>query len=46
MQITRKGQVTIPQEIRNRMGLLPHTKIEFELAGGSRRHSQGSAPIQ
>jgi AbrB family looped-hinge helix DNA binding protein len=32
MQITSKGQVTIPQEIRNRLGLLPHTKVEFELA--------------
>ncbi len=33
MQITSKGQVTIPQEIRNRLGLLPNTKVEFELAG-------------
>ena len=33
MQITTKGQVTIPQEIRIRLGLLPHTKVEFELAG-------------
>lgn len=33
MQITSKGQVTIPQEIRNRLGLLPHTKVDFELAG-------------
>jgi len=33
VQITTKGQVTIPQEIRNRLGLLPHTKVEFELAG-------------
>ena len=33
MQITSKGQVTIPQEIRNRLGLLPHTEVEFELAG-------------
>jgi AbrB family looped-hinge helix DNA binding protein len=33
MQITTKGQVTIPQEIRNRLGLLPHTQVEFELAG-------------
>ena len=32
MQITSKGQVTIPQEIRNRLGLLPHTRVEFELA--------------
>jgi AbrB family looped-hinge helix DNA binding protein len=33
MQITSKGQVTIPQEIRNRLGLLPHTEVVFELAG-------------
>jgi AbrB family looped-hinge helix DNA binding protein len=32
MQITTKGQVTIPQGIRNRLGLLPHTEVEFELA--------------
>jgi AbrB family looped-hinge helix DNA binding protein len=32
VQITTKGQVTIPQEIRNRLGLLPHTEVEFELA--------------
>lgn len=32
MQVTSKGQVTIPQEIRNKLGLLPHTRVEFELA--------------
>jgi AbrB family looped-hinge helix DNA binding protein len=32
MQITSKGQVTIPQEVRIRLGLLPHTEVEFELA--------------
>jgi len=37
MQITSKGQVTIPQEIRMRLGLLPHTKVEFELAGDHAR---------
>jgi len=37
MQITSKGQVTIPQEIRNRLGLLPHTKVTFELAGDHAR---------
>ncbi len=31
MQITSKGQVTIPQDVRNRLGLLPHTEVEFEL---------------
>ncbi|MBZ5621328.1 MAG: AbrB/MazE/SpoVT family DNA-binding domain-containing protein [Acidobacteriia bacterium] len=37
MQITTKGQVTIPQEIRNRLGFLPHTKVEFEMAGDHAR---------
>ena len=37
MQITSKGQVTIPQEIRNRLGLLPHTKVEFEVVGDHAR---------
>jgi len=37
VQITSKGQVTIPQEIRNRLGLLPHTKVAFELAGDHAR---------
>ena len=31
VQITSKGQVTIPQEIRMRLGLLPHTRVELEL---------------
>lgn len=33
MKITTKGQVTIPAEIRERLGLLPHTEVEFRLAG-------------
>lgn len=37
MQVTSKGQVTIPQEIRNRLGLLPHTEVVFELAGDHAR---------
>jgi AbrB family looped-hinge helix DNA binding protein len=37
MQITSKGQVTIPQDVRNRLGLLPHTEVEFELAGDHAR---------
>jgi AbrB family looped-hinge helix DNA binding protein len=31
MQVSSKGQVTIPQEIRNQLGLLPYTAVEFEL---------------
>ena len=37
MQITSKGQVTIPQEVRNRLGLLPHTEVEFEVRGDHAR---------
>lgn len=37
MRVTTKGQVTIPQEIRNRLGLLPNTEVEFELAGDHAR---------
>ena len=37
MQITSKGQVTIPQEVRNRLGLLPYTEVEFEVAGDHAR---------
>ena len=33
MRITSKGQVTIPAEIRERAGLLPHTVVEFEFDG-------------
>ena len=29
MKITTKGQVTIPQEIREKYGFLPHTEVEF-----------------
>lgn len=33
MQITAKGQVTIPQQIREELGLLPHTEVEFVVEG-------------
>lgn len=29
MRITSKGQVTIPQAVREEAGLLPHTEVEF-----------------
>ena len=35
MLITSKGQVTIPQRIRNRHGLKPGTAVEFISAGGT-----------
>lgn len=33
MRITSKGQVTIPVEIREKAGLLPHTDVEFHYDG-------------
>ena len=29
MKITTKGQVTIPQDVREEFGLLPNTEVEF-----------------
>ena len=29
MRVTTKGQVTIPQEVREELGILPHTEVEF-----------------
>ena len=37
MRITSKGQVTIPQEIREKLGLLPNTEVTFVVAGNSVR---------
>ena len=37
MKITSKGQVTIPQDIRERLGLLPHCEVEFDVVGDRAR---------
>lgn len=37
MRITSKGQVTIPQDIRERLGLLPLSEVEFDIVGDSVR---------
>jgi AbrB family looped-hinge helix DNA binding protein len=37
MTLTTKGQVTIPQEIRETLGLLPGTAVEFDVVGDSVR---------
>ena len=37
MRITTKGQVTIPQSIREQTGLLPNTEVEFLVEDGSVR---------
>lgn len=46
MRITTKGQVTIPQEIREELGLLPNTEVTFDVIDGAarlRKASRGSA---
>lgn len=35
--LTSKGQVTIPQAIRRRLGLKAHDQVEFEMEGDSAR---------
>ena len=44
MRITSKGQVTIPQHIRERAGLLPNTEVEFRITHGRvTLHAKGKA---
>ncbi len=35
MRITTKGQVTIPLEVRRKLGLLPHSEVEFVVEGNT-----------
>lgn len=35
MRVTTKGQVTIPQDIRERLGIFPGTEVEFVIKGDS-----------
>lgn len=44
MRITSKGQVTIPQEIRERLGLLPETDVTFEIDGNAVRIRKAEQP--
>ncbi len=37
MRITQKGQVTIPQEIREKLGLLPYVEVTFDVVGDAVR---------
>jgi AbrB family looped-hinge helix DNA binding protein len=55
MRITSKGQVTIPQEIREKFGFLPDTEVEFIAKKGtvqlikaktSRRPTRGDALVR
>jgi AbrB family looped-hinge helix DNA binding protein len=44
VRITSKGQVTIPAEIREKAGLLPHTEVDFVLDGEGVRIVRAKAP--
>jgi AbrB family looped-hinge helix DNA binding protein len=55
MRITSKGQVTIPQAVREQAGLLPDTEVEFVVeadgvrivkARGARRPSRGARAVE
>jgi len=37
VRITSKGQVTIPQAVRERTGLLPNTEVDFVVEGAAVR---------
>jgi len=54
MRITSKGQVTIPQAVREEAGLLPGTEVAFVVEGdairliktqGSKRPSRGERTV-
>jgi AbrB family looped-hinge helix DNA binding protein len=34
--VTSKGQVTVPKPVRERLGIVPGSKVEFELAEDGR----------
>ena len=37
MRVTMKGQVTIPIDVRDKLGILPHTEVDFEVHGNTVR---------
>lgn len=46
--ISSKGQITVPVEVRDRLGLIPGTPVEFELREEGvllRKGSSGSHPV-
>jgi AbrB family looped-hinge helix DNA binding protein len=43
MRVTSKGQVTIPLAIRRKLGILPHTEVEFEIQGNAARMMKAAA---
>ncbi|MEO6496164.1 MAG: AbrB/MazE/SpoVT family DNA-binding domain-containing protein [Solirubrobacteraceae bacterium] len=49
MRVTSKGQVTIPGEVRRRLGIKPGSEVEFRLDGEGARivraKSRGGAKV-
>ncbi|MGL5909060.1 MAG: AbrB/MazE/SpoVT family DNA-binding domain-containing protein [Phycicoccus sp.] len=50
MRVTSKGQVTIPLEVRRRLGIEPGTEVDFEVQDGSvhlvrRRRGHGTTAV-
>ena len=43
MTLTSKGQVTIPQDIRQRLGFRPGTRVVFDVVGDSVRIRRAAA---
>ncbi len=37
MRVTSKGQVTIPIEVREKLGIFPNTEVDFEVRGNTAR---------
>jgi AbrB family looped-hinge helix DNA binding protein len=35
MRVTSKGQVTIPQDVREKLGIFPGTEVDFVVKGSS-----------
>jgi len=44
MRITSKGQVTIPMDIREKLGLLPNTEVEFTIDRDAGRITKVNRP--
>ena len=49
MRVTSKGQVTIPQDVRRRLGIEPGSEVDFEVDGDAvrlvRRPERGGAAL-
>ncbi len=46
--VSSKGQITLPAEVRNRLGLAPGTSVRFELREGGvfiRKGGAGAHPV-